>query len=59
MNPAHQVIRGGRVLDTERRGTEYADILIAGDTIVEIGPPGIDAPRRGYAGGATACMTTM
>ncbi len=45
MNPTHQVIRGGRVLDTERRTTEYADILIAGDTIVHIGPPGIDAPQ--------------
>ena len=45
MNPAHHVIRGGRVLDTERRNTEYADIVIAGDTIIEIGPPGIDAPQ--------------
>ncbi len=45
MNPTHQVIRGGRVLDTERRSTDFADIVITGDTIVEIGPPGIDAPQ--------------
>ena len=45
MNPTYQVIRGGRVLDTERRSTDKADIVIAGDTIVEIGAPGIDAPQ--------------
>ncbi len=45
MSPAYQVIRGGRVLDTERRSTDNADIVIAGDTIVEIGAPGIDAPQ--------------
>ncbi len=45
MNPAYQVIRGGRVLDTERRSCDSADIVIDGDTIVEIGAPGIDAPR--------------
>jgi hypothetical protein len=31
MNPTYQVIRGGRVLDTERRSTDNADIVIAGD----------------------------
>ena len=44
MIPAYQVVRGGRLLDTERRSADHADIIIAGDTIVEVGPPGIDAP---------------
>jgi guanine deaminase len=38
------VVRGGRLLDLDRRILEPADILIAGDTIKEIGPPGLEAP---------------
>ena len=45
MIPAYQVVRGGRVLDTERRSAGHADIVIAGDTIVDVGPPGIAAPN--------------
>ena len=38
------VIRGGRVLDIKAHRAPPADILIEGDTIVEIGPPGMAAP---------------
>ncbi len=41
----YQVIRDGRVLDPERRVVEAADVLIEGDTIREIGPPGMAAPE--------------
>ena len=41
----YQVIRGGRVLDPGRRVVEAADVLIAGDTIRELGPPGMAAPE--------------
>jgi len=42
--PNHSVIRGGRLLDIALHRAEPADILIAGDTIAEIGPPGLSAP---------------
>ncbi len=38
------IIRGGRVLDLARRRADPADVLIDGDTIREIGPPGLTAP---------------
>jgi guanine deaminase len=38
------VIRGGRVLDARAHRAEPADILITGDTITEIGAPGLAAP---------------
>ena len=38
------VVRGGRLLDIAGHGADYADILIEGDTIREIGRPGMDAP---------------
>jgi guanine deaminase len=38
------VIRGGRVVDPPTRGQGFADILVVGDTIAEIGPPGMPAP---------------
>ena len=41
----HTVLRGGRVLDVGDFGGEPADILIEGDTIREIGPPGMAAPE--------------
>jgi hypothetical protein len=34
------VVRGGRVFDARRRSADPAGILITGDTITEIGPPG-------------------
>jgi guanine deaminase len=39
------VIRRGRLLDGGTHKGEPADILIEGDTILEIGPPGLDAPE--------------
>ena len=38
------VIRGGRVLDIRKHAAPKADILVKGDTIVEIGRPGLPAP---------------
>jgi guanine deaminase len=38
------VVPGGRVLDVTKRTAEPADVLISGDTIVEVGPPGAAAP---------------
>jgi guanine deaminase len=40
----YTVLRGGRVLDPAARKAAPADILIAGDTIETIGPPGLAAP---------------
>ena len=37
------VVRGGRVLDNRRGTAEAADIVVHGDTILEIGPPGVSA----------------
>lgn len=39
-----RIIRGGRVLDVARRLAEPADVLVRDGRIVEIGPPGLDAP---------------
>jgi 5-methylthioadenosine/S-adenosylhomocysteine deaminase len=41
---AHTILRGGRVLDIAAGTAEFADILIDGDTIREIGRPGLAAP---------------
>jgi cytosine/adenosine deaminase-related metal-dependent hydrolase len=38
------VVRGGRVLDVAGHRAEPADVLIEGDTIGEIGRPGLPAP---------------
>ena len=38
------IIRGGRVLDTRAHRADAADVLITGDTITEIGAPGLAAP---------------
>ena len=42
---AHTILRGGWVLDIAAGTAEFADILIADDTIREIGPPGCAAPE--------------
>jgi 5-methylthioadenosine/S-adenosylhomocysteine deaminase len=44
MARAFTVIRNGHLVDLRQRRTAAADILIEGDTIREIGSPGIDAP---------------
>ncbi len=41
---AWTILRGGRVLDIAAGSADFADILIEGDTIREIGQPGLPAP---------------
>lgn len=41
---AHTVIRGGRLLNPGDRDFEPNDILIEGERIIEVGPPGLPAP---------------
>jgi guanine deaminase len=41
---AATVVRGGRVLDARAHRAEHADVLVRGDTIAEVGPPGLAAP---------------
>jgi guanine deaminase len=43
------IVRGGRVLDIRAHRAEPADVLIAGDTISEIGAPGMAAPAGALA----------
>lgn len=38
------IIRGGRLLDIDRHAAPHRDILVRGDTIAEIGEPGLAAP---------------
>src|SRR5262245_27897637 len=38
------IVRNGRALDIKGHTAPSADMLIAGDTIAEIGPPGLAAP---------------
>jgi len=40
----YTIVRGGRLLDIAARKAHPADILIKGDTIAEIGRPGLPAP---------------
>jgi 5-methylthioadenosine/S-adenosylhomocysteine deaminase len=40
----YTILRGGRMLDIVAGTAEPADILIDGDTIREVGPPGLAAP---------------
>lgn len=41
---SHTVLRAARLLDGERYAGEVSDLAITGDTILEIGPPGLAAP---------------
>jgi predicted amidohydrolase len=38
------MIRGGRLLNARAHRADPGDILVTGDTISEIGPPGLAAP---------------
>ena len=38
------IVRGGRVLDIRAHRADPADVLITGDTITEVGAPGLAAP---------------
>ena len=42
--PGATVIRGGRLLDARQHRAPAVDVLVAGDTIKEIGAPGLPAP---------------
>jgi 5-methylthioadenosine/S-adenosylhomocysteine deaminase len=42
--PTRHVIRNGLLLDPEQRSVEPTDLLIEGDSILEVGTPGMDAP---------------
>jgi 5-methylthioadenosine/S-adenosylhomocysteine deaminase len=44
MTNTFSIVRGGRLLDAQHRAAGPADILIEGDTIRSIGPPGLEAP---------------
>ena len=46
---AFTIIRGGRLLDAARHRLDRTDILIEGDTIREIGKPGMPAPAGAAA----------
>ena len=39
------IVRGGRLVDGRGRNGEALDVLIEGDTIREVGPPGLSAPE--------------
>ncbi len=41
---AYQIIRGGLVLDIQKRSAALADILVDGDSIAAVGRPGMEAP---------------
>src|SRR5271166_4722749 len=43
-NTRATIIRHGRIVDVARRRADPADLLIIGDTIAELGPPGLAAP---------------
>ena len=43
------IIRGGRLLDARAHRADPGDILVTGDTITEIGPPGLAAPAGAVA----------
>ncbi|MCG8562584.1 MAG: amidohydrolase family protein [Hyphomicrobiales bacterium] len=45
MGKDFKVIRGGRLLDLASRSAADRDLLIEGGEILEIGPPGLDAPE--------------
>src|ERR1700755_529554 len=51
--PSFPIVGGGKLLDIAKRKAVPADILIKGDTIAEIGRPGLAAPA-----GATAIDAT-
>src|SRR5262245_56462412 len=43
------IIRGGRLINPGGQRAEAADILITGDTVAEVGPPGLQAPADAIA----------
>jgi len=43
------IVRGGRLINAGGQRAEAADILITGDSIGEVGPPGLPAPADAVA----------
>ena len=43
------IIRGGRLINPGDARAAAADILITGDTVAEVGPPGLPAPADAIA----------
>lgn len=56
MTVEHCVIRGGRVLDIRAHAAPFQDVLLEGETIVEIGPPGLQAPADAAVVDASAML---
>ena len=52
----HTVVRGGRILDPAARRAAPGDLLIAGDRIEVLGPPGLPAPPGTRVVDATDCL---
>ena len=50
------VVRGGRILDVAGRRAEPGDVLISGDRIEALGPPGLPAPAQARRIDATDCL---
>ena len=50
------IIRGGRVLDVRAHRADMADMLVTGDTITEIGAPGMPAPTDATVVDATGLL---
>lgn len=42
--PEYVIVRGALVLDAKTPAAQHADVLIKGDTIAEVGPPGLAVP---------------
>src|SRR5450755_3263592 len=43
-SPEKIIIRGGRLIDADRHTAAPTDILVIGDSIAELGPPGMPSP---------------
>ena len=54
--PVYTVVRGGRILDVSGRRAAPGDLLIAGDRIEAVGPPGLPAPSGARTIDAADCL---
>lgn len=53
-NETFKIIRGGRVLNIDARSVDVVDLLLLGDTIQELGRPGLQAPADAIVIDATS-----
>ncbi len=56
MTDRYTIVRNGRLLDVETHTAPVTDILIAGDTIQELGAPGLTAPAGATEVDATGML---